>query len=208
MFQVLSAADDLSLLTLEELRAATGVSSGSTMQLEALGKRVSSMIASACLVAKDGVNPPTLVLERCRDTFRLKCDQPALFLSRRFVSNVVSLTAAGSVLSRDVDYELDAERGKLVRLSGDDVTCWTAGKIVVEYDAGFEEAPDNLKAIAAQLAGGYWADNGVDPMEKSLQIPDVISVERWVDASADPQMPADILNALIAGGYVNRQMIL
>jgi hypothetical protein len=44
-------------------------------------------------------------------------------------------------------------------------------------------------------------------MEKSLDIPDVISVQRWVDAGADAQMPAAIMNALIAGGYVYRTMV-
>jgi len=208
MFQVLVPADDLNLLTEAELRLATGVATGSSTEMQALGKRVSSMITSACQVAKDGVNPPTLMLEQCRDTFRLVCAQRGLFLSRKFVSAMVSVTVNGSALTKDVDYELDAAGGKLTRLSGDNVTFWEAGKIVVEYNAGFEEVPDDLKAIAAELAGGYWADNGIDPMEKSLSIPDVIAVERWVDASADPQMPKDIMNALINGGYVNRAMIL
>lgn len=210
MFRVISPADDLNLLKMSELRIAAGLAAGDNSQnakLQLLGARVSSMITSACRVARDGVNPPTLLLETCSDSLRLKCPTQAIYLSRRPVTRIVSLTASGSLLARDVDYELDAASGKLVRLSGDCETWWQAGLVVAEYDGGFEDVPDDLKAIAAQLAGGYWADDGVDPLEKRISIPGVIDVERWVDSSADPQMPADILNALTVGGYVNREMV-
>lgn len=210
MFQVTQPAGDLNLLTIEELRAAIGLATDDASQdakLEPLGRRVSAMITSACLVAKDGVNPPTLLLEGCSDSYRLKCAQHAIVLSRRPVYQMVSVTSNGSVLTQDVDYEVDPASGKLIRLCGDDETWWPAGRHVVEYDGGFDTVPDDLKALAAQLAGGYWADDGVDPMEKSLNIPGVVSIERWVDASADPQMPKEIMDGLLAGGYVNRTMV-
>lgn len=210
MFRVIQPADDLGLLSIEELRAVVGLADTDYSQderLETLGKRVSSMITSACMVVKDGVNPPTLLLERCVDSYRMKCSQQAIYLSRRPIYQIVSVTVAGSALMQDVDYEVDPASGKLTRLCGDDESWWLAGKTVVEYDAGFETVPDNLKALAAQLAGGYWADDGVDPMEKSLNIPGVVSIERWVDASADPQMPKEIMDGLLAGGYVNRTMV-
>lgn len=210
MFQVIQPADDLNLLTIEELRVAVGLASDDTSQddkLETLGKRVSAMIASSCMVVKDGVNPPTLLSEGCVDTYRLKCSQQAIYLSRRPVYQVVSVTVAGAVLTQDVDYEVDPASGKLTRLCGDEESWWQTGKTVVEYVAGFETVPEDLKALAAQLAGGYWTDDGVDPMEKSLNIPGVVSIERWVDANADPQMPKEIMDGLIAGGYVNRTMV-
>lgn len=211
MFEVTSTAADLNLLTLEDLRVAVGLASDDDSQdakLETLGKRVSSMITAACQVARDGINPPTLLLEGCTDSFRLKCSQSALYLSRRPVYQIISVTEAGTALDQDVHYEVEPASGKLIRLSGDDVTCWPAGRIVIEYDAGFATVPEDLKAIAAQLAGGYWADDGVDPMEKRLKIDGVVELERWVDASANPQMPKDIMQALLDGGYVNRVMVL
>lgn len=211
MFEVTAPAADINLLTLEELRAAVGLASGDDSQdekLETLGKRVSSMITAACRVAKDGSNPPTLLLEGCTESFRLKCSQPALYLSRRPVYQMISVTEAGTALDQDVHYEVELASGKLTRLSGDDVTCWPAGRIVIEYDAGYATVPEDLKAIAAQLAGGYWADDGVDPMEKRLSIPGIVDIERWVDADANPQMPSDVMQALIDGGYVNRVMVL
>ncbi|MBR0931639.1 hypothetical protein JQ561_33940 [Bradyrhizobium diazoefficiens] len=210
MFQVTQPADDLNLLTIDELRVAVGLDADDASQdakLETLGKRVSAMIAASCRVAKDGVNPPTLLLEGCEDSYRLKCGQQAIYLSRRPVQQMVSVTVNGTTMAQDVDYEVDPAAGKLVRLCGDQETWWQAGRIVVEYDAGYETVPDDLKAIAAQLAGGYWADDGVDPLEKRISIPGVMDVERWVDSSADPQMPADILNALTVAGYVNRDMV-
>lgn len=210
MFEVVTPAGDLNLLTVEELRVAIGLESDDGSQdekLEALGNRVSSMIASACQVVKDGVNPPTLLLEGCVDIFRLKCSQRAIFLSRKPIYQIVSVTSAGSSLSEDVDFEVDKASGKLIRLCDDSETCWEAGKVIVEYDAGFDRVPEDLKAIAVQLAGGYWADDGVDPMEKRLSIPGIVDIERWVDATADPQMPSDIMKALIDGGYVNRVMV-
>lgn len=210
-FEVTSPAPDLNILTVEELRAAVGLASDDDSQdvkLETLGKRVSSMITAACHVAKDGINPPTLLLEGCIDSYRLKCSQHALYLSRRPIYQMISVTEAGSVLEQDVHYEVETASGKLTRLSGDDVICWPAGRIVIEYDAGFPAVPEDLKAIAAQLAGGYWADDGVDPMEKRLRVDGVVELERWVDASANPQMPKDIMQALLDGGYVNRAMVL
>lgn len=212
MFQIITPATDLSLLTIEELRSAVGLSDSDTSQdekLTALGARVSAMIAAACQVSSDGVHPPTLLIEGCLDQFRLKSSHGDLFLSRRPVAvQITSLTEAGVALAQDVDFELDTASGKLTRLRNDESSCWVCGKIVVEYDAGYETVPDDLKAIAAQLAGGYWADDGVDPMEKRVEIPGVISTERWVDQNADGQMPKDIMNALISGGYVNRRMVL
>lgn len=212
MLQVIVPADDLNLLTIEELRVAVGLESDDDSQdekLETLGLRVSSMITSACYVAKGGSNPPTLLYESLIETFRLtNCTHAKLFLSRRPVAAITSLSEAGVVLTQDTDFEVDEASGTLTRLSGDNESVWQPGKIVVEYDAGFETVPDDLKAIAAQLAGGYWADDGADPQEKRLDIPGVIETERWVDSDADPQMPKEILNALIAGGYVNRAMVL
>lgn len=211
MFQVIQPAGDLNLLTIEELRVAVGLASTDDShdeRLETLGKRVSSMIAAACMVVKDGVSPPTLLLEGCVDSYRLKCAQEAIFLSRRPIYQMVSVTVAGALLTQDVDYEVDPASGKLMRLCGDNETWWQAGKTVVEYDVGYDPVPDDLKAIAAQLAGGYWADDGVDPMEKKLSIPGVVDIERWVDAGADTQMPGDIMQRLIDGGYVNRTMVL
>lgn len=211
MFQVIVPSADLNLLGIEELRVAVGLSADDDSQdekLEALGARVSSMITAACRVVSDGVNPPTLLYEEYIETMRLDSSREYLYLSRRPIGAVTSVTEAGSILTPDVDYEVEYAAGRILRLCGDAAANWRCGKIVVAYDGGYESVPEDLKAIAAQLAGGYWADDGVDPMEKRLVIPGVIERERWVDAAANGQMPAEIYDALLAGGYVNRLMVL
>lgn len=210
MFQIIQAADDLNLLTIEELRVAVGLSStdGSQDQaLEVLGLRVAARIAAACVVPSDGVKPPTLRLEGITETFRLNGAKASLSLSRRPVEGITSLSEDGTTLTQDVDFEVNAATGKLTRLVNDVESLWTCSKVVVEYDAGYDVVPDALKAVAAELAGTYWADRGADPMEKRLDIPGVISTERWVDRDADSQIPGDLMRSLIDGGFVNRLMV-
>src|ERR1051326_4761510 len=98
MLQVIVPAGDLNLLTIEELRLAVGLSLDDDSQdekLQELGLRVSSMISAACCVAKDGVSPPTLLNEDLTETFRLVSETRNLFLSRRPVGAVTSVTEAG-----------------------------------------------------------------------------------------------------------------
>lgn len=211
MLQVIVPADDLNLLTIEELRVAVGLVVDDDSQderLETLGLRVSAMIAAACGIEGDGTNPPTLLQESLTETLRVTGCPAVLQLSRRPVSAIISVTERGTTLMTDTEYEFDAASGRVYRLSSSDPYTWADGKTVIEYDAGLETVPDGLKALAAQLAGGYWADDGADPMEKSMDIPGVISTQRWVDTGADPQMPAEIMNGLISGGYVYRHMVL
>lgn len=211
MIQVVVPADDLNLLTIEEWRVAVGLAPDDDSQdesVEALGLRVSAMIASACRVAKDGVNPPTLLLESLNESIRVTdCITKTIKLARKPVAAVISVTERDVTLTPDTDFEFDGAEGTVTRLCSGDVSTWAEGKLVIEYDAGFDPVPDDLKALAAQLAGGYWADAGVDPQQKRLEIPGVIVSERWVDTGADLQMPADILNSLVAGGYVTRDMV-
>jgi hypothetical protein len=210
MFEVLQQADDYQLLSDEERRVAIGLAyddDSRDEELEAMGLRVAARITSACAVAIDGIVQPTLRLERVRDTFRLKSGQAALYLSRRPVMSISGLTEDGVVLTEGADFEINVTTGKVTRLRSDTETCWSCAKVVVEYDAGYEIVPDALKAIAAQLLATYWDTRGIDPMEKSLNIPGVIATERWVDSGADGQLPTELMTALIDGGFVNRLMV-
>lgn len=211
MFEVVTPADDLNLLTIEELRVAVGLESDDDSQdaaLETLGDKVSSIISAACLIIKDGVSPPTLLLEGCAEEVRISRPQKYIFLSRRPIWQMISVTVSGTLLTQDIDFEVDLAYGKLTRLRDDTEICWDCGKVVVEYDAGYDDVPADLKAIAAQLASRYWASDGSDPLEKRVDIPDVIEIDRWVDPTSDPQMPKDLFDALVRGGYVNQQMVL
>ena len=62
------------------------------------------------------------------------------------VTEVTTVTVAGVDLVEDVEWSWDASRGEIVI---DDPAAWEA---TVVYDAGWEEAPAGLRAVARRLA--------------------------------------------------------
>lgn len=204
-FRVTSPAADLSLLTIEQLRAAAGLASDDDSQdaeLEPLGEAIAADIATACRTESDGVNPPTLKEETVVETF-WNCDRAdEVFLSRRFVSSVSAVSERETALTTD-DYVLDAEAGMLRRVIGGRPWAWYTGDLSVTYVAGFATVPADLVAIATDLARHRLSAAAVDPLEKAttIEIPDVETrrVDRWVGAmpgsNAGP-VPADIVARL------------
>jgi hypothetical protein len=182
-FSVIDPAADLSLLTPEELRAAAGLPAGDTSQDDALavyGEQVAAEIASDCAITADGINPPTLRSEHVLDVYRLDYSEKGLLLSRKHVSAVVSVTENGIILE-PTDWRLNAETGRLVRLVNDADACWSARKIEIEYTAGFDLIPAELKAEAASRVQVKHSEGSRDPLARSIRtdIPDVES--RQVD---------------------------
>ncbi|TPM19779.1 hypothetical protein [Mesorhizobium sp. B2-3-6] len=209
-FTVVTPAANPSLLTIEQLRAAAGLTAGDASrdgELTELGARVSADIASACQVRGDGVHVPTLRSETVRETFRQRGRDDMLFLARRFVSDLVSVSDAGTTLVTD-DTDLDAEAGLLQKICGTRTLVWTRGDAIVEYTAGFTDVPADLAGAAMDLARLRLSADARDPLVKSesVEIPDVRTVRHdfWVGAipgsSAGP-VPADILAKL--SRYIN-----
>lgn len=180
-FSVTTPASDLTLLSAEELRVAAGLSRDDASQDETLAEyeaEVAAEIMSDCGIASDGVNPPTLKSEVCVDSFRLKSDADALYLSRRHVSDIDSIEVDGEALAV-TDWVLDAEKGRLVRLDDDAESCWSASPIEVTYTAGFSTVPNELKAEAKQRIKLKLSEAGRDPLARSIrtEIPDIESRE-------------------------------
>src|ERR1700761_5100369 len=72
VISVTTQATDLSLLTIQEMRSAVGLSNNSRdSDLKRLGCRIDDAITQACKVAADGAKPPTLREETLTETFRL-----------------------------------------------------------------------------------------------------------------------------------------
>ena len=197
MLTVTTQATDRSLLTLAELRSAVGVSDGShDAKLIALGGRLESTIANACRVASDGITPPTFRLETLTETFRLEDNRKQLLLSRRPIVSVTSVVENGEDILA-ANYEIDAGGGLLSKLSSDYPTCWSFGKIVVAYSAGWATVPDDLKLAASKLAGVLWSEGErVDPTLRSESIPGVIDRAWWVGPTDDPLIPEEIRQLL------------
>lgn len=196
---VTSSAEDRSLLTIAELRAAAGLPSGSGADdaaLTVLGNRVASSIVTACRLIRAGATPPTLRLETLSETFRLTCNRPELVLARRPVTAVTSITENGTLLDSSA-YEADAAAGLLYRLSSDTRICWPGVKIVAVYQAGWATVPSDLALAAAKLAKHFWAEGRrSDPNLRSEEIPGVISKTWWVGPKDDPAIPGEVLDLL------------
>jgi hypothetical protein len=204
-FSVISPASQLSILTDAQLRAAAGLDADDDSrdtELRALGAALSSDIAVACNVVDDGVNPPTLLQETVTETFWV-CDRPPeLFLSRRFVSSVTSVTEAGSTLTSS-DHVLDAGAGLLNRVSGGRPWSWYTGEVSLTYIAGFAAAPPDLAAAAFDLAKIRLSYGSRDPLVKSesIEVPDIETrrLDFWVGAlpgAAASPVPPEILSRL------------
>ncbi len=214
IFEVTDPNSD-GLLTVAEARLALGLTDGSRdADLTRMIARVSAGIYRACNLRTDGINPPSLLSEDITETFRLECMKPgALQLSRRRVSEVTTLTEAGAEITIDTDYEIDRASGQLLRLGSTEAFgCWPSGKIVVEYSAGFETIPDDLKLAAETWLRVLWRDayqtpgNVSDPFEKVREIPGVIRTERWISQMTVNQMvsllPPEVESILYDGGYI------
>lgn len=202
LLSVTTTASDLALLTIEELRAAVGVTdTKSDAALKMLGARVASLITSnGCNVRSDGVNPPTLRKETLSETFRLGCETEYLILARRPIVSITSITHCDAALDTD-EYEILAGAGMLRRLCNDYPAYWSAGKTVVVYEAGWATVPDDLKLQAALAVKLYWSRDQRDPMLKSLSVPGVVDETYWVGALDGMALPQDILDGL--GRFMN-----
>ncbi len=181
MLSVTTAAADRSLLTLAELRAAAGVPDNSRdAELTTLGARVAAAITGACQVARGGAVPPTLRLETLTETHHNDRHRAEIVLSRRPVVSVTSVAEIDTVLT-SADYEIEAGTGLLRRLAAGRPWCWPCRKVVIVYQAGWQTVPDDLKLAAAKF----------------------VQAEYWVDPTKDSVIPAEVMDILERGGYVN-----
>ena len=195
---------DRSLLTLAERRAAAGLAAGDNSRdaiLNPLAGYVDAMITKACRVAASGVIPPTLRLETVVETFEFKSCQNGLFLGRKPVVEVTAVTEAGSALTSD-EWDLDGQA--LYRASGDARTYWGMGDISVTYSAGYATVPDDLKYAAIKFMQAELSQGSRDPLLKRKKIEGVSEYEYWVDPTKDSVVPADVMDILDRGGFINK----
>lgn len=201
MLIVTTAASDLNLLTLTELRAATGAKDNSKdAELTVLGARLSSSLAKYCKVAADGIAPPTLRQETLTETIRLSTPRRELILSRRPVVSITSITSDDETID-PADYEIQASAALVTRLSSDRRSFWPRGKHVVIYPAGWATVPDDLKLAASRFATILWAETSRDPSLKRVKIEGVSEREYWIGPTTDPLVPQEIADLM--GDYVN-----
>ena len=215
---VTAPAADLQLLTSEELRAAAGLELGDASQDAALattGLQVAAALAGACGIAKAGYDaslaplrgeaPITLKAETLSQTFRIWSGNQnrKLLLARWPVLSIISVTTDATELV-PADFEIDIPEASLTRISSSySALGWPVGRITVQYDAGYDEPlPTDLKGYAARLVSLYHHTETADLSERHVEIPGVITIDRWVDtATTDVLVPEDILTGLQRDGY-------
>jgi hypothetical protein len=214
---VTAPAEDLQLLTDEELRIAAGLEQDDTSQdasLATLGLQAAAALAGACGIAKAGYDaallplrgeaPITFKAETLVQTFRIRNgnQRPKLLFARWPVLAITSVIVDETELTTD-DFEIDIPAASLTRVSGNSTLCWPCGRVIVEYDAGFDDpVPTDLKGYCSRLVGLYHKTTGADLSQRRVEIPGVITVERWVDQTAtDVFVPEDIMAGLYRDGY-------
>jgi hypothetical protein len=187
MFTVSVAAPDRSLLTLAEMKAALGiVDAASDAALTMLGAQISDMIAHECRVPVDGVTPPTLrsetVIDEMNNDLRYSGKTWPIVLARRFVTSITSVVVAGTTIVA-ADYQIDKGAGLLRRVNeGGTIICWSSGKIVVTYVAGFLTVPEPLKLAAITVLREQWsfaAQGGAAPRDPMVKSEAVDGVSRF-----------------------------
>jgi hypothetical protein len=204
IFTVTSANTDRSLLTQAELAQAVPGWAGDQKRLATLGLRVSALITKACRVRSDGATPPTLRLESIKDTFRLRgCPLEKLNLSRRPVVSIESVVENDLTLIADDDYELASASALLFRRSRGCHSFWGRGNVIVSYSAGWATVPHDLRELAAKFATMLAAESGRDPSIGSESIPGVYDATYRYGRPDDPLVPAEILEGLSQGGFIN-----
>jgi hypothetical protein len=172
---VTAAAADLHLLTVDEMRAAAGITgSGSDAALQAMSLKIAAAITAECNISVGGGAEPTLKKETLSETFRFGQDSyqrlwPKLVLGRRHNVAVTSVTVDGVILDSD-DFEVEPEHGLLYRLYNDRQYDWCARKVVVVYDAGFTTIPSDLKMAATDFFRLAWLEQSRDPSKKRDEV--------------------------------------
>lgn len=172
-FLVTAPCGDRALLSNEE--AATALPGDVSAEDRALlVLAASDMIARECLVRRDGIHFPTLRSEGVSQTFRLKSPTSALYLGRRFVSEIGSVTVDGSLLDAAA-YECEQSQSVLRLVDGK----W-CGLVVVAFTAGFVEIPADLKLAVKRAIQEQASATGRDPLLRSETVEGIGRNDYWV----------------------------
>lgn len=138
--------------------------------------------------------------ETVTEQFRLCSGWRGRLDLRRFpVSEITSITEDDAAL--DVaDYELDSERGKLLRLSSSAPGYWANSKIVVSYTGGYEllgTLPYEVERACLSLVRSYAARHSQNPLLRSEEVPGVQRFDYQVNQiGTHGDMPPDAVALL------------
>jgi hypothetical protein len=190
---VVTPADSLALVTLDQAKDALGIPSADTSHDTALTAQI-AQVSTAINNYCDRI----FVVQGYRDQLRFACNslrwgEP--LVTRQFPIGVaggvpvVAITQDGIAIDPTL-FEVYPETGRLYLLDAGGIGSWTGSTIVVDYDAGFDPIPDDVQGAALEWLTGRWAARGRDPMLRSETIPDVIA--QSYDTAAASEIPGGV----------------
>ena len=207
MIKVTIPATDRAILTIDELRAAAGVTGNSEDErLDQLGVDMADTLARLCRISEDGVHPPTFKVETIEETLRCASSQDGIILSRFPVRSITSVEISGEAVLTD-EYEVNPSTGILNRIYGDVVSLWAPGKIRIVYVSGLDPIPGDLRSLISDMVGYKWAASqasaGGGSRIKRKEIVDISVTDYWVDSAqvdkaSKTGFPADIESRILA----------
>lgn len=209
---VLTAAGTIDLTVLATFKDDWGITDGSTDAF--LGRQItrsSAAVAQFCnrVIGLENVQD-TFLLAKVNNRFPFAKEYSPLQLTRWPVTQIVSLTEDGTVLTENTDFITDKIAGQLMRLDSNGYeTKWSNGNIVVVYWGGFQlpgqtggtwpvgatPLPVDIQDAVGRLIYSRYAERVRDPMVKSITAYGIGTTE-YFSADKDGAMPPDVEDLL------------
>lgn len=196
MINVTTAATDSNLVDIAVVRGILEIDgNGEDEKLKGFISRASDVIARHC--------KRVFGKETIEEQLRLDTLREELILSRYPVVTVASIIENGVTLAAD-DYEVDKDRGWIIRLYGDRPCWWPCSKITVTYTAGYElpaASPQALQQACIQLVKSFYLGADRDPLIRSESVTPMSSASYF---GGNEYLPPDVLGLL--GQFRNFKM--
>jgi hypothetical protein len=196
MITVTTPATNLNLVDISVVRDLLGVvGNDEDKALEGFVARASDVIARHCR--------RVFGKETIEETFRPDQCLAELILSRFPVVSIGSISENGTALSTD-DYEVDKDRGLVMRLHGPRPCYWSTSKTIVTYVSGYDlpaQAPQGLQQACLQLVKAYYLGADRDPMIRSESVTPMSSASYF---GGSDYLPPDVIGLL--GQFRNLRM--
>jgi uncharacterized phiE125 gp8 family phage protein len=184
MLTIVTPATSYDLTVIETVRAELGITYRSEDEnLARWITQASNIVARYC--------NRVFARETIAETFRLATRESDLLLSRYPVQSITSVQENDETLAA-TDYEVKLENGVLTRLRDDSPACWSLGKIVVTYTAGYPllgDLPYGIERAAITLVKQYRFANARDPQLRSENVDGIGSAGYFDGLEADGLSP-------------------
>ncbi len=162
MITVVTPAKSCDLTRIDAARAELGVTGqGEDERIAALIKQASAIVARR---ADRAFGKETLI-----ETVRLGSPSAELMLARFPIASIASISEDGVTLISG-DYEYDAASEIVRRIDDDAVAAWSAAKIIVTYEAGYDlpsDVPHEIEQAALIVLKHLYFGTARDPAARA-----------------------------------------